>query len=154
MACTATPASLAEGPGSQDTRRQTNYNVSNMKLLPQHSLHCMRKKGDRPAGPLFLFFLLLLRWLSWEKASAAFCSRDTKISMSSSAQLRICWGTKILGFSRRKHSETIREIWAVERSPRPSQYAEPAFHATRLQFVQRLVSLHPNTETQRSWHQT
>lgn len=50
----------------------------------------MRRKGDRPAGPFFLFFLLLLRLLSWVKASAAFCSRDTKISMSSRAQLRIC----------------------------------------------------------------
>lgn len=45
-----------------------------------------------PAGPFFPFFFPFFRWFSCLKASAAFCSRATNHSMSSRAQLRICWG--------------------------------------------------------------
>lgn len=85
-------------PLTQDTKGRKRSEVNNMTILFLQSCHHNRRKGDRPAGPFFLFFLLLLRWLSCEKASAAFCSRATKTSMSSRAQLRICWGDRNTGF--------------------------------------------------------
>lgn len=72
------------------------------------SLHLLAPSlAPAPAGPFLPFFFPFFRWFSCLKASAAFCSRATNHSISSRAQLRICWGQRGSGVSLR-HSPLPR----------------------------------------------
>lgn len=146
LATTTTHTWVDESPWPQDTKRHKHGNVSNINILSLHLCHQVRRKGDRPAGPFFLFFLLLLRCLSWAKASAAFCSCATKISMSSRAQLRICWRETCWGLACEEYSNVRHKLDKEKHSPHPFQCAEPAFRVTLSHFVWQLACLHSKTK--------